>query len=111
MALPKKKSNSKPKITAIGIPYRFPMNMPINKANIIKRFGLMPAILNQLKKFDCKKYIIKKTKNKTAIDNTFFIAAPLYKYCKYFTSFFGLFQGNTYGNRYFEKHTNFNLSD
>lgn len=92
MALPKKKSNSKPSIIAIGIPYNFPMNIPMNKANIIKRFGLIPAILNQLKRFDCKKYIIKKVKNKITIDSVFFITAPLYKFYNIVSYFFNFFK-------------------
>ena len=33
-------------------------NNPINKIKITNKFGATPAIVNQLKKFDCRKYII-----------------------------------------------------
>ena len=53
------RSNDNPNIIPIEVPYVFPINIPINSESIIKRFGFIPAILNQLKKFDCKKYINK----------------------------------------------------
>ena len=58
-------------------PYIFPINIPIHKENTIKRFGFIPAILNQIKKFDCKKYIKINIINITIIDSIFFIVSPL----------------------------------
>lgn len=49
-------------------PNFFPKNNPIKSINITYRFGIIPAILNHVKKFDCKKYIIKKV-------NTIYIIA------------------------------------
>ena len=68
-----KKSISNPKITPAEIPYAFPKNSPINKTKIINKFGFIPAILNQLKKFICKKYRMINVINNITIDNIFFI--------------------------------------
>ena len=54
-------ANSTSKISPITIPYIAPIsllpNKPINNTSITNRFGITPAIVNQLKKFDCRKYI------------------------------------------------------
>jgi hypothetical protein len=77
-ALPMNRSNNKPKIIPIKAPYILPINIPTISERIIKRFGFTPAILNQLKKFDCKKYIKINVINITIIDSIFFIVAPLF---------------------------------
>ena len=45
-----KKSKHIPKKIPIGIPNLFPPNNPKNSTNITNKFGVIPAILNQLKK-------------------------------------------------------------
>ena len=57
-------------------PYILPKYNPINNVNTINKFGFIPAILYQLKKCDCKKYISKKTIKNTAIVNALFIISP-----------------------------------
>lgn len=47
-----------PNNTPNAVPIFAPEYNPINSINIINRFGITPAIVNELKKFDCKKYII-----------------------------------------------------
>ena len=80
-AFPMNRSNDNPNIIPIEVPYVFPINIPINSESIIKRFGFIPAILNQLKKFDCKKYINKNVIYIIIIDSIFFILAPLFLFC------------------------------
>ena len=50
--------NSKSSINPITIPYIVPIvlveNNPINNVNIINKLGNIPAMLNHVKKFDCK---------------------------------------------------------
>ena len=43
----------------------------------INKFGITPAMLNHVKKFTCKKYIIRKATNINKIDTAFFIIALL----------------------------------
>ena len=52
-------------------PVLFPINNPINSVKTIIRFGIIPPILNQEKKFNCKKYIIKNVNNKIRITLNF----------------------------------------
>lgn len=54
----------------------------ITSINKMIKLGFIPAILNQLKKLACKKYIIKNIKHKLTIDITFF---------RLFTSLINLF--------------------
>ena len=76
--LPINKSSINPNIIPIETPYILPINIPMINEKIIKRFGFTPAILNQLKKFDCNKYIKINVININIIDNIFFIVAPLF---------------------------------
>ena len=71
-----------PYIIPYIIPLLLPINSPIKSANITTILGITPAILNQLKKLACKKYIIKNIKHKLTIDITFF---------RLFTSLINLF--------------------
>ena len=73
--IPIVKSNISPKIIANGNANLLFVNKPITKTNITNKFGFTPAILNQLKKFDCKKYIITNIMNSTTIVNVFFKVA------------------------------------
>ena len=60
-------------IIPVVTPYITPdilfVKSPINKTNITNKFGIIPEIVNQLKKFDCKKY----RKNKTITSVIFII--------------------------------------
>ena len=47
-------------------------NNPIKSIKITNKFGFIPAIVNQLKKLDCKKYSKKNTIIIPIIDMTFF---------------------------------------
>ena len=69
------------------------MNIPMNNESIIKRFGFTFAMVNQLKKLDCNKYIKINVKNIIIIDNIFFITSPFILVCYYFILFFPVFQG------------------
>ena len=48
-----------PKINPNGTATFLPIKSPIHKIRTTNKFGFTPAILNQLKKFICKKYNIK----------------------------------------------------
>ena len=60
--------NKNPKIS----PIFFVANNPINNIKITNKFGFIPAIVNQLKKLDCKKYSKKNTIIIPTIDINFF---------------------------------------
>ena len=80
----------------IEIPYVFPINIPTNNERIIKRFGFTPAMLNQIKKFDCKKYKRINIKNIIIIDSIFFIVVPSFFFhsiLPYFFQFFKRLEG------------------
>ena len=57
-------------------PYISPKYSPRNIANIMNKFGLMPEIVNQLKKLDCNKYNRMKTRNMFIVTNVFFTTIP-----------------------------------
>lgn len=73
---PINKSISSPKIAPRVIPYILPKNKPINKISIINKFGFIPAILNHVKKFDCRKYMKINVKNIIIIESVFFTVVP-----------------------------------
>ena len=56
ICIPIVKSNIAPIITPYITPVILLENSPINKIYITNKFGITPEIVNQLKKFDCKKY-------------------------------------------------------
>ena len=68
--------NMTSKNNPITIPYIVPIillaNKPINSVNITNKFGIIPAIVNQLKKLDCKKYIINAVSIKIICISSFF---------------------------------------
>ena len=70
-------SKNNPATTPVDIPAYLPANRPITKINTTNKFGITPAILNHVKKFTCKKYIIRKATNINKIDTAFFIIALL----------------------------------
>ena len=89
--LPINRSNNKPISIPIDAPYILPIYIPTNNERIINKFGFTPSILNQLKKFDCKKYIKINVMNIIIIDSSFFIVAPLFYFITivhYFSQFF-----------------------
>lgn len=59
-----------------AVPHFTPEYRPINSTNIINRFGITPAIVNELKKFICKKYIIINVINNIITVSIFFITRP-----------------------------------
>ena len=54
------------------VPTLLPANIPIIKTYITNKLGFMPAIVNQSKKFICKKYIKKNIKISTITATAFF---------------------------------------
>ena len=90
--LPINKSSINPIVIPIDAPYILPINIPIHNENTMKRLGFTPAILNQIKKFDCRKYININIMNITIIDNTFFIVAPLNQFVTILHYFFQFFK-------------------
>ena len=69
MVLPINKSKYVPNTNPKVIPIFLPENNPINKAKITNKLGFIFAIVNQLKKFACKKYIMKNATIKHIIAN------------------------------------------
>lgn len=76
--LPIKKSKHVPNIKPKINPNFFPANRPTKTINITNKFGIIPAILNHVKKFDCKKYIIKNATTINITDIVFFKFSPSY---------------------------------
>ena len=75
---PPKMSINIPNNTPNAVPIFAPEYKPINSINIINRFGITPAIVNELKKFDCRKYIIINAMISIIIVITFFIIHSYY---------------------------------
>ena len=75
---PISKSINIPKISPNISPIFLPANSPTNSISITNKLGIMPNILNQVKKFACKKYIIKKANIINIIIPAFFIFAPFF---------------------------------
>lgn len=65
-------SKQTPQINPTGIATFLPIKSPTHKTKTINKFGFTPAILNQLKKFTCRKYTIKNVIIITIIEITFF---------------------------------------
>lgn len=53
-----------------------PAKSPINTIRTMNKFGFIPSILNQVKKLDCKKYIIKNIINNITTVVIFFNIPP-----------------------------------
>ena len=66
-------STINPKIKPNAVPILEPEYSPINRINITNKLGFTPAIVNQLKKFSCKKYIIMNAITNKIIVIAFFI--------------------------------------
>ena len=82
-------SIKKPNIIPNIKPSFLPANNPIHSINITNRFGFTFAIVNQVKKFDWMKYIIKKLTIINSIDKNFFklhffLSKFFYLYISYF---------------------------
>ena len=75
---PINKSINNPKTTPADIPNFLPKNNPINNKKIMNKFGFIPAILNQLKNIDCKKYKKINVINKNIVASAFFIFKPFF---------------------------------
>lgn len=72
ITVPPKKSIKIPNIIPKAVPIFAPEYNPINNINIINIFGIIPEIVNQLKKFNCKKYIMINVINNNITVTTFF---------------------------------------
>ena len=95
--LPINKSRRSPNIIPIEKPVVFPKKSPINRVNIINKFGFIPAILYQLKKLVCKMYNIKNTIKNAVITNVLFIISPftlniiITAFSKFFNTYMSLY--------------------
>ena len=88
IVLPKTISRIIPKSNPNTTPSLFPTNKPINITRITNKFGIIPAILNHVKKFICRQYIT--TNSNKIIDiplnffnssSSFVLLCSNYKYC------------------------------
>ena len=71
--LPKSKSKIRPNTIPNAKPNFLPANNPMNNTKITNKFGIIPLIVNHVKKLVCKKYITKNAIIKLIIAIVFFI--------------------------------------